>query len=57
MRIFSDDQETSFLAFAFSFTTCYSSNVFPQFGMSQYKRLNVQSWPKCQSGDSFTRND
>jgi len=45
------------LIFAFSLTTCYNSNALPQFGMSQYNSLNVQSWLKFQNGDSFTRND
>jgi len=44
MQIFVADQGNFCLVFAFSFISCYNSNVWPQFGMSQYNRLNVQSW-------------
>jgi len=34
MHIFTDDQGTFCLVFAFYFTSCYISNVLPQFGVS-----------------------
>jgi len=37
--------------------SCCNSNVLPQFEVLQYNSLNVQSWPKFQSENSFTRNE
>jgi len=57
MQSFADNQITFCLIFAFSFISCYNSNLLSQFRVSQYNSLKVQSWPKFRSRDSFTRND
>jgi len=35
MQIFADDQGTVCLVFEFAFTSCYTKNVLPRFGMLQ----------------------
>jgi len=36
MQIYAEDQGIFCLVLAFSFASCYKSNVLPQFGMTQY---------------------
>jgi len=41
MRIFTDDQGTFCLVYAFYFNSCYNSNVLAQFGVSYFNSLNI----------------
>jgi len=56
MHIYTDDQETFWLAFAFYFTSCYNSRMYYRNLECRSKTVQIFNRDQNFRGNGFTRN-